>query len=258
MKKLISLILFIGFVIGLFVFLPKKPYPPEGITEITHYVESLDGHVVRERREGDIVLYKFDKDKFDFSFVNSKEPMRINDWRTELDEPLFIINGTYFNEDFTPSGFLVTDEGEVGTTWFDPDLSGIIDFTDEPVVIDTSNKRYKLKNFTNAAQSFPFYIIDGEIAVKDNKEQLARRSFIGIDTENNIYLGVAYDIKPDLYQMSVALDQMDIDWRHVLNLDGGPSTGMTIQQFTKRGKILDPIILNSTKRVPNVIVVNNK
>ncbi len=196
----------------------------------------------------DITIYQLPKDEFQFTIHNATEPQTIKNWSKQFGKGHIIINGFYFNADYSPPGMLTIDSEDLHTKIFDYDRSAVVDLTETLTIIDTSEPF--TDNWTTAAQSYPILVKDGKAMVKEDSGLLAKRSFIGTDQEN-VYIGIA-DKNISLYQLSQELASIQIEWNLALNLDGGPSTGLTIQ-IAK-----DKNLNNSLMPVPSVIVGEEK
>lgn len=199
-----------------------------------------------------LVVYRFDPSQYRFNFAHNQTTQSIRAWRDELTDAKFILNGVYFHEDGTPSGALRINGTDISSRAFDADKSGLIIFDGVPKIIDTADRPHVLSSTSSSAQSYPFLIKDGAPAVKENSELLARRSFIGIDWDGLVYLGVYGDGEISLYDFGELLKTLPIAWTHVLNLDGGPSTSF-VSKFSDAEEIED-----GYSAIPNVIVVTGK
>lgn len=208
-----------------------------------------------EVEQGDFAkmyLYRFRSEDFNVELVHSDVPKWIFQWYDELAAPDLVVNGFYFHEDLRPSGYFVSEGVVFGKREFDFDKSGLLSFDGEVEIIDTGEQNVDLGAFGNAAQSYPFLIKDGKAAVKEDSGLMARRSFIGVDVYNNVYVGVVPKRKISLFELGVVLEGMEIQWMDVLNLDGGPSTGLA---WKVEGEME---YFNNFTPVPNVILVKEK
>ncbi len=152
----------------------------------------------------------------------------VSQWASTIDTSQIVINGAYFHEDYTPSGFLVIESERVGERMFDQDKSGLIvidkdgleirDLAVSPIVPEES--------FDFALQSYPFLIKDGKPAIQTDSGLQARRTAIGIDDKQNVYVIALTADEISLYEFMNKLVATGIPFVHVLNLDGGPSTGI--------------------------------
>ena len=200
-----------------------------------------------------VVMYRLDPAYFTFQFEASTGTHGLAEWFGAYPNAALMINGVYFHDDNMPSGFLVTNGRREGDRAFDMNKSGMIDVSDGSVrILDTSVDTPRLESFNNAAQSYPFYFKGGEPSIKEDTQLTARRSFIGKDQHGNIYIGVVPVAEISLYQAMQLLDETDVDWANVINLDGGPSTGLFVhgRGFTEELPSLFP--------VPNVLTAWRK
>lgn len=198
------------------------------------------------------IIYRFDPLHYSFNLVSSEKKKTIRAWRDDLPEALLVMNGVYFHDDGTPVGSLRINGKELSKTKFDADKSGIFEFDGSPSIIDTASTASLIQSFSVSAQSYPFLIKNGDSSVATDSQMLARRSFIGIDNDGFMYLGAFPDGEISLFEMSKQLKALPIQWKHVLNLDGGPSTS-----FLSRIKGSEEIE-DGYSAIPNVITVQAK
>ena len=111
---------------------------------------------------------------------------------------------------------------------FDQDKSGLLVIQDGQFSIRDLNIAPFTKNetFDFALQSFPFLIKDAKPAIQTDSGKYARRTAVGIDADKNIYILTATTKELTLYQFMTELLHTKIPFTYVLNLDGGPSTGV--------------------------------
>lgn len=206
---------------------------------------------VSEERDH-IVLYRFPPEQVTAGFMQSATPNRVTGWSQLLPEAALVMNGTYFLEDGGPAGRLILQGQETGTAAFDLDKSGVLELAPDFKIVDTATESYSFGDALEAAQSYPFLIKSGDLAIKEDSGLLARRSFIGMDAEGLAYVGVVWKDEVSLFQLMQALHEMDVAWTNVLNLDGGPSTGLVAEGegFSE--------VFDSAAPVPNVIYVELK
>lgn len=199
-----------------------------------------------------VIVYRFDPAVASFHLENAQEGKTIRAWRDDLPRASFIINGVYFNEDATPTGSLRIDGIEQSSSTFDEDKSGVFEFDGDPSILDTSGNPALVTSASVSAQSYPFLIKNGTASVAKDSGQLARRSFIGTDMDGLVYLGAYTDGEISLYDLSRLLETLPVDWKYVLNLDGGTSTTFY------SGLLPLPEIEDGYSAVPNVIWVEMK
>lgn len=230
------------------------------ITRFEYYYEN--------KSSSKIIVYQIPSN-LNIKFINDSEnPKTIKEWGNEISknsEEFIIINGFYFDENDNPSGYLKIDDQILSNNYLTAESVGAI-FTsfgtkeEDPETqftnyfdIKTSTESYDFNQTANGGQSFPFLLIDGKNPISKDSGKFARRSFIGEDQAGNIYLGIIPNSKPSLYQTGEYLEnlnqQFDLEISNILNLDGGPSSGLIIQT----GEFEE--ILNSQAKVPSIILV---
>lgn len=199
-----------------------------------------------------IVLYRFSPEHVSAGFKMADVPNRVKAWGQVLSGASLVINGTYFLENNRPAGRLIIAGEEVGEAAFDLDKSGVLELAPEFRIIDTATQDFPFSESLEAAQSYPFLLKNGEFAIKDDSGLLARRSFVGMDADGMGYFGVVWKDEVSLFGLMQALAETDIAWTNVLNLDGGPSTGLVVEGegFAE--------VFDSAAPVPNVIYLSPK
>ncbi len=216
----------------------------EGIERMEYYSSDSDAS---------LTVYRFQADRFTWHFANGDTPRLMEEWGQTFPSSVFVMNGVFFNEDYSPSGFLAVSGTRVGERQFDFDKSGLIDFTSGVRLVDTARAPVYLESVTDGGQAYPFFIKERKDAIKTDTERLARRSFIGTDTDGRVYLGVSATQPLSLYELMGVLREMNVRWWDtVLNLDGGPSTGFVANTRDRKETV------ESYLPVPNVIVVERK
>lgn len=179
-----------------------------------------------------------------------QHPKTISEWQQAHPAAKLIINGVYFLEDYTPAGLLIINHERVGQRRFDDDKSGMIDLSPSPRIINTQREPLDPKLLDQVGQSYPFLITNGEEAIKTDSGLFARRTIMGTDQQGNIYLGILSE-PMTLFTFMKRLTSLDIFWKEVLNLDGGPSSGI-VTNFAQ-----DQTFISNYTRVPNVINIES-
>lgn len=194
----------------------------------------------RETNKQVLHLIKLPPGTFLATAEYSASPKTVAQWRSGGEE--IIINGGYFHEDYSPSGFLVVQGERMGKRKFDEDKSGIVGSQNGVMTVrDLKTEPFKHgEKFDFAVQSFPFLVEDGKPAIKTISEKRARRTAVGTDKENNFYIISVIDRELSLYEFMQELQKTQIPFVHVLNLDGGPSTGLYMK-WKEEEKIMDSI-----------------
>ncbi len=216
-------------------------------------IEGLSANMLLYKNSDEIGVINFAKiapGEFTAEIENSTStPSSISDWSSSKEHQV-LINAAYFNEDKTPSGYLVVNGETVGETLFDQDKSGLLVIQDDQFSIrDLATEPLEEgENFDFALQSYPFLIKNSEKAIKSDSGKKARRSAIGIDKEGNVYVLISDSPNLSLYEFMNILYDSEIDFETVLNLDGGPSSGLYVN-FGRYSKLID-----SQVEVPSILL----
>jgi exopolysaccharide biosynthesis protein len=198
-----------------------------------------------------IVVYRFPKSGFSWHFQNLTDPLTVAGHLAADSKAVFAVNGVYFDEKNLPTGLLIANGKTVGSKQYEMNKSAIIELAPEFKIINTAKEKFDETNVAEAAQSYPLLIADG-VVQKVANEKKARRTFVGEDNQNNIYFGIIPDDEVTLADAAALIVKTGVAWTNVLNLDGGPSSGLasSIPGSTET--------INSITQVPNAIIAENK
>lgn len=199
-----------------------------------------------------LVLYRFDPSLYIFKFVDAGIKKTLDQWRRD-EEALFVANAVYFDEQNGSQGFLRINGQEKGQRFYDLDKSGLIVLDYPPRLLDTQHTEASvLQRFSMSAQSYPFFIRNGKEAIEKDSGFIARRTFFGIDESGFVYIGIVPEAPVTLFQLMRLLASLPVRWQSVINLDGGPSSGIAT-------KLRDHAeVFESYTGVPNIISVFRK
>ncbi len=189
-------------------------------------VERFDTKVSAAGAAARVVLWRFSAEAdWTWSLATSTESQSVSGW---VDDPqtdvVFAVNAGYFHADGLPSGWAVLDGLRWGKRAFDEQRSGIVALGARPTVLLGSAPTSTVR--VDAFQSYPFLIKGGEQAFPKETGQYARRTFVAVDAEGRWYVGVVPTEPVTLFQLVGLLQSLPVRWERVLNLDGGPSTGL--------------------------------
>jgi exopolysaccharide biosynthesis protein len=205
----------------------------------------------KDKTGGSFSVYLIRPEKFKIHFLNSSdEPQYVSDWLYDNDAAEIVINGAYFHEDFTPSGYLKINSERIGERLFDQNLSGLVQmeggkFSIRDLSVTPLSEGEQIEN---GMQSYPYLIKNSKPAVTEDTEKTARRTAIGLDNEGNIYIIISDISHTSLFEFMNNLINTGIPFTDVLNLDGGTSTGIAVSYGSFR-EVKDSLV-----KVPSVIV----
>ena len=134
-----------------------------------------------------------------------------------------MINGGYFNPDWSPTGYCKID-GKVIAPKVNRGLSGFIAI-DKAGKISLLTRGADLTKFPTVLQSGP-HVIDpgGKIGIRSKTGRAAKRTLIGITTDKKIVVVITKPIY--LIDLATSIQKHIPKLDRLLNLDGGPSTGV--------------------------------
>lgn len=268
MRKFITLV--IVFLIGFGVFtlsryesveemvddliIPIVPLSGNGWYEVDDSLATMEISYETETLEGTIAIYRITPGHYEMSLASDSEaPHYLSDWAKQLDAAI-VINGGYFHEDYTSSGYLKIDFERIGERLFDQQRSGLLLIENDKISIRDLAKDPLAtgEKLEYGLQSYPFLIKDSVRFITTDSGKTGRRTAVGTDHDGYFYIIIVDDFHITLYELMEALIGTEIDFEYVLNLDGGPSSGIIV----RRSRI--NIDEDSIVRVPNVVMFSEK
>jgi uncharacterized protein YigE (DUF2233 family) len=208
-----------------------------------------------------IYLAQIDPSKLQLEIVQNFDQNKAGNLQEihRQNQSLLTFNGSFFSENFQPTGLLISRGKE---------LSPLVkaDLLDAVFTVDQNNqpKLYPYAEFKQvrpslhlqfAIQNGPTLIDDqGNLAVTNKSIKKANRTAIGITKDGQLVVIIDRetildsDKSPTLYQFADLIknsnELKEFGIHSVLNLDGGPSTGLIIddQYFPELDKIQNAII----------------
>ena len=207
--------------------------------------------------EKDLLIAKIDPKKFKLSIYQNKDPKKAKTIKEihEATHSLLTFNGAYFTEDFKPTGLLISD-GEQIRDINNASLTNGILTIDNKGNAQVLNQDAELNNIEFAIQNGPILIdAEGTIKIKKDDGNTASRTAISVDKKGNLILIV---LKQNLLNANNAMSlynfahmiknapQMEkMNLTSVLNLDGGTSTGLMIDDkyYAEMEKVQNVIII---------------
>lgn len=200
-----------------------------------------------------IHVYRIDPEYYSFGVQAAENPKSIQQWQVSTQADM-VINGGYFHPDFSASGMLMVDGEKIGERQFDPHRSGLITIQQGKVdIVDLQVYPEALsRDYDDALQSYPFFLKNGVEAITEDSKKLGRRTVLAIGEDGFVYVIVAPFGDLSLYQLMEELVNMPVAFKHALNLDGGSSTGVSINS----NNFVEEI--HQEAQVPNVLLIRKK
>lgn len=216
-------------------------------------LEFTDGRTIN------FILVKLPADEWQWSLENRPDqPKTVKRWREELGSQL-VINGSYFNESQSPTGFYQTKDQAGAINW--PDIEEQKNPSSYSSLVSITNGKLHLAYLplepsprpaalSQVFLSFPTLIYNGQSLINEDSQKYARRTVLARDSHGYNYIILSESGVVSLYEMAEWLIQQPEQFNIAVNLDGGPSTGLSYQHQ-------DQTLDIPSVAVPNIISLNN-
>lgn len=214
-------------------------------------VRRLDARVASGEAAARILVWEFDKNAgYVWELVRPDQALSVAATAELTQEDGIFLNGGYFHADGLPSGLVQVGGERWGKRQFDPVRSGFVVLGDRPFLLAGTATTTGIT--ADILQSYPWIIRKGAHGFSQETGNYARRTFVGTDVRGRWYVGIVPDESVTLYQLGHLLQALPIEWRDVLNLDGGPSSGLVarIQGVQDRENSFAPVayVIRGRKR----------
>lgn len=240
-KKVFSLLITI---FSLFLVWNIISSPNEVSAFPTKWLKIYDGIEYIEReygkwfKKGKLYAFKLSKKRSLRFLVGEKKATSLKELEKKYNS-LVIINGSYFDENYSPVGMLKIDnkllnpKNEVGS-------SGILAVKDNEVAIFHKKESNLYKDYPNIMQNGPLLVENnGKNGIYSDDKEYSSRTAIGITKDNKTILVVAdRSASPSLWEFAKLLStpesQGGFECKIAINLDGGSSTGLRVKTPNKK------------------------
>ena len=177
--------------------------------------------------------------------VGSRALLRAPDWNKRLGA-VAAINGGYFDSNSRAIGLRIS-QGKRTNPFYSRANWGVFVIRDDRAAI-THTRDYKGSPRTREAmQCGPRLVVAGKVT--DLKPQWARRSGVGIQANGKVILAVSDGALSFDDWAAMWADKNELNCRDALNLDGGPSTQMSVISAKH------PVAVRGGWPVPDAILV---
>jgi exopolysaccharide biosynthesis protein len=191
---------------------------------------------------------------FSMSLANDPSlPKSVKEWRAATNADV-VVNGSYFDEKNTPTGFYSLEGSSSITEWPKAEdqlaaasYSFLVEVIDGKLALSYLPDAPRAEPTKNGFLSFPTLIAGGQSLVKADTGLRAARTMLAEDAKGNVYLITVEKGSISLYEAASWLLSQPEGFTLAGNLDGGPSTGLS---YTDGKRIFD----EPSAAVPNVII----
>jgi uncharacterized protein YigE (DUF2233 family) len=209
---------------------------------------------VNERKEW-VLMARVDPSQVNMRVhYDPAQPKSAREWQGHTQAGL-VINGGFFNIENKVTGLLIADGNSSGRSY--RGFGGMFSVGPDgaPALQWLRDDPYRANgNITQAVQGFPMLVVNGErIPTMDDNGERNRRSFVALDAQGRVLLGVTQMAQWSLTDLADFLaGDSSLGVVSALNLDGGASSGLWM------AGALDGVSMNSFDPVPAVIAVTSR
>lgn len=215
----------------------------------------------RDGRTVTFLVVKVDEEEFTWGLANDPQnPKTVLSWREGLDASL-VINGSYFDEEMRPTGYY--SEAGIASSrvaWPSRDsqankagYTGLVQIIDGELKLSYLPQDWQKEAAPDVASflSFPTLLNDGEVIIKEDSQKYAHRTVLAQDQRGVPYIIITETGIPSLYETAVWLSEQPEEFEIAINLDGGPSTGLSYKDTETSLEINSAV-------VPNVVYLKKQ
>ncbi|HYT35625.1 MAG TPA: phosphodiester glycosidase family protein [Ktedonobacteraceae bacterium] len=198
-----------------------------------------------------VTIVRFDLHKIKLSVgYQPGQPLSMNDW-TQLEHPLAIINGGYFDQQFHATALVVSNGKVSGQSY--TGFGGMLS-VDTRGSISLRSLRQQPYNpnseqLVQATQSSPVLMSGGKRTQFNADASQTRRSIVAMDKQGRLLFIVSPNQIFSLDELADQLVSSDLSIEIALNLDGGSSTGLYVNGGSSH------VSIDSLAKLPLVIIV---
>jgi uncharacterized protein YigE (DUF2233 family) len=201
-----------------------------------------------------VTIVRFDTHKIKVSVgYQPGQPMAMNDWM-QLEHPLALINGGYFDQQFNATALVVSNGKVSGESYtgFGGMLS--VDSQGSLSLRSLHQQPYNpnSEQLEQATQSAPMLMLEGKRTQFSADASQTRRSVVAIDKQGRLLFIVSPNPIFSLDELADQLVSSDLSIETALNLDGGSSTGLNVNGGSSQ------IAIDSLAKLPLVIIVKTR
>jgi len=198
-----------------------------------------------------VTIVRFDTHKIKVSVgYQPGQPLSINDW-AQLEHPLAIINGSYFDQQFHATALVISNGKVFGQSY--SGYGGMLS-VDTRGTLSLRSLRQQPYNpnseqLEQATQSVPMLMLAGKRTQFNADASQTRRSVVAMDKQGHLLFIVSPNQIFSLDELADQLASSDLSIEVALNLDGGSSTGLYVNGGSSQVRI------DSLAKLPLVIFV---
>ena len=231
-----------------------EPGPDTGWSSLQPGLERRVIRIYNEQNQPieSVYIWRLDQNCFRMDVAYDERPKSLQTWQEETNA-VMVVNGGYFsieNERYFPDGLTIVNGEAFGSSF--EGFGGMLAINRSRAELRwlVQKPYHSYEPLQAALQSFPILVQPGgELGFPAERENnaRARRTVIGQDRDGRILLIVAPQGYFTLHELSVYLTESDLNLDIAVNLDGGGSTGILVENPRE--------IISPTRPLPFVILV---
>lgn len=214
---------------------PRAP-PVLGAIEWTARAPGLEtadlGISLDDERVDSVALVRLDPARYQLSVHWDPSASRpVDTWQRELDAAV-VINGSYFEPDFSPSTPLRIGDRTIGPSAYTSIHGALVIDETSLDIVDLRGKDVatELARHHEAMVSYPLLVDPaGTTRAAGKDDWFANRTFIALDSSHRIILGTTRTGFCSLRRLADILARAPLSLRVALNLDGGPLASQLVR-----------------------------
>lgn len=179
-----------------------------------------------------VPLYKYANE---FALENDPtKPKSVKEWKDALNATL-VFNGSYFDDEEQPTGYLKNDGTTGRAPWPSPNqqedtasYTFLVEVTQTGLELSYLPKEPQTEPVVDALLSFPTLLYNGENLIAEDSRRYASRTILAEDKNGRDYVILTKRGEVSLFEMAQWLSIQPEEFSIAGNLDGGPSTGLSL------------------------------
>jgi hypothetical protein len=178
-------------------------------------------------------LVRFEPDQVRLRVIyQPAHPRKVSQWASVLTDALVVVNAGYFSPDNRTTGLIISDGIPWGRSY--DDFAGMLAVSIDGQVTLRWLRTWPFnptERLAQAVQSFPVLVKPGGLMgfpPDADEGQRSRRTVVAQDTAGRLVLLVSPEFRFSLHELALWLTESDLELDVALNLDGGTSTGLWI------------------------------
>lgn len=204
----------------------------------------LRSYPVSDQPFGSLLIARIDPQSAVFRVhYRPGEPLTLTQWRAQLPDAALIVNANFFDPEHRALGLLVADGVAHGVSYVQRGGTFAVEFG-APRIAPHDGAPFSPQGVEQAVQGFPVLVRDRTAAYTVTAgDRVTRRTVIALDDAGRVLVIVTPGLGIRLAELAAALAESDLAIVSALNLDGGGSTLLGVDDITLISRDAVPAVL---------------